>query len=113
MKTVKNGAAFISGGASGIGFGMAQALARHGMKIALADVDRDALDRATAALSEMGVAALPVTMDVRDRAAWEAALERTERELGPLQILSATQASPAVPCPWKRLTGLDGNGPST
>ena len=87
MKTVKNGAAFISGGASGIGFGMAQALARHGMKIALADVDRDALDRATAALSEIGVAALPVTMDVRDRAAWEAALERTERELGPLQIL--------------------------
>jgi NADP-dependent 3-hydroxy acid dehydrogenase YdfG len=87
VKNIKSGVAFITGGASGIGFGIAQALGNHGMKIALADVNENALERAAAALGATGATVLPVTLDVRDRSAWETELDRTERELGPLQVL--------------------------
>jgi NAD(P)-dependent dehydrogenase (short-subunit alcohol dehydrogenase family) len=35
--------AFITGGAQGIGFGTASALAKRGTKMALVDIDKDAL----------------------------------------------------------------------
>ena len=42
--------ALITGGASGIGLAMAKRFAGAGMRIALADVEKDALDRAAAEL---------------------------------------------------------------
>ncbi len=46
MTEVKGRTAFITGGANGIGLGIARAFANAGAKVALADRDTAALDRA-------------------------------------------------------------------
>ncbi|MBS0480856.1 MAG: SDR family oxidoreductase [Proteobacteria bacterium] len=63
---------FITGGASGIGRAVAQRFAREGWFIGLADIDEAGM-RATAALLPAGASSVH-RLDVRDRAAWDAAL---------------------------------------
>lgn len=65
-------AAFITGGASGIGQAVALDLAARGWRIGLADIDAAGLE-ATAAMLPEGMATTYV-MDVRDRGQWAAAL---------------------------------------
>jgi len=77
--------AFITGGASGIGLGIARACAEAGMRVALADVRRDHLDEAGALFAD-GVAH-PIELDVTDRAAYAAAADEAERVLGPIALL--------------------------
>ncbi len=79
--------AFITGGASGIGLGIARAFAGRGMKIALADVRRETLRHAVSGLTALGATALAVDLNVVDRAGWAAAADRVERELGPVEVL--------------------------
>ena len=43
MRELAGKAAFVTGGASGIGFALARAFAEEGMKVMLADIERDAL----------------------------------------------------------------------
>lgn len=64
-------AAFITGGASGIGLAVAKDLAARGWRVGLADVNAAGLDAAKAALPEATTIHL---MDVRDREQWETAL---------------------------------------
>jgi NAD(P)-dependent dehydrogenase (short-subunit alcohol dehydrogenase family) len=71
--------AVITGGADGIGLAVAKALAARGMRIALADLDRDQVREAASALPEASGHAL----DVADRAAVDA----LARELGPVSVL--------------------------
>ena len=61
--------AYITGGASGIGFGMATAFAKAGMKIALADIEQGAVDAAAEKLRADGHDARPFVVDVTDRQA--------------------------------------------
>jgi NAD(P)-dependent dehydrogenase (short-subunit alcohol dehydrogenase family) len=56
--------AVVTGGASGIGFGMAEAFAAEGMKIVLADIEHAALADATAKLRATGADVLDVVTDV-------------------------------------------------
>lgn len=65
-------AAFITGGASGIGLAVAKFLAGKGWRVGLADVNSAGLDAALATLPQ-GMATAHV-MDVRDRGQWAAAL---------------------------------------
>jgi NAD(P)-dependent dehydrogenase (short-subunit alcohol dehydrogenase family) len=76
--------AFITGGASGIGLGMAQACLAAGMKVAIADIDAVALEEAAAAL---GDGAMGVVLDVTSAAGWAAALDAVEARLGPVWLL--------------------------
>ncbi|MCB2064001.1 MAG: SDR family NAD(P)-dependent oxidoreductase [Novosphingobium sp.] len=71
--------AVITGGADGIGFAVAQALADRGMRVALADIDGVRVTEAAAALPD----ATGHALDVSDRAAVEA----LARELGPVSVL--------------------------
>lgn len=87
MKDFDGGTALITGGASGIGFGMAQALSRAGLKIALADINPDALATARASLRKEGAPVEAYTLDVSDPAAWKTTVDAVEKDLGPLQIL--------------------------
>ena len=54
MKILQGKAAFITGGASGIGLGIAQAFVDAGMKVVLADLRQDHIDHAVATFTERG-----------------------------------------------------------
>lgn len=87
MREIAGKVAFITGGASGIGLGIARTLARAGVKVAIADVRAAALRAAAASLANEGLIALTVELDVSSRSAWPAAADRVEQELGTVQIL--------------------------
>ena len=78
--------AVITGGATGIGRSIASALARHGVRVAIADLNREA---AAAAAGEIGQGAVAVAVDVRDRASVERAFAEAEAALGGYDILIA------------------------
>ena len=79
--------AFITGGASGIGFAMAQAFLNEGMNVVIADVDAEALAKAKAALSGSNARVLAVQLDVTDRAQYEAIARKVTAELGNVHVL--------------------------
>jgi NAD(P)-dependent dehydrogenase (short-subunit alcohol dehydrogenase family) len=79
--------AFISGGASGIGLGLAQALAVRGVRIALNDVRRDALAEATEALRRDGAEVFPLIGDVADRQSMKAVADAVEQRFGNVQYV--------------------------
>ena len=87
MELLPGRTAFITGAASGIGLGVARALAGHGVKLVLADVDAAKLGEAADALAADGAAVLPLTLDVRDEAAWTEATDRAWSWGGGVQIL--------------------------
>jgi len=67
IKEFEGKVAVVTGGASGIGRGLAHAFAKRGMKIVLADIDKDALDKVSQELRDIGVEVMSVITDVSDR----------------------------------------------
>ena len=54
MRDISGKVAFITGGASGMGLAMARSFAAAGMKVAIADIEQDALDRVKAEFDASG-----------------------------------------------------------
>jgi NAD(P)-dependent dehydrogenase (short-subunit alcohol dehydrogenase family) len=79
--------AIVTGAAEGIGFAIAQRLARAGARTAIADIDPDAAARAVAALAGEGARAFAVQVDVADEASVATMVATVRRELGPVEIL--------------------------
>lgn len=86
MRELTGRTAFISGGGQGIGLGIARALAQQGAKLALADIDDDALRAAEAELSTLTTVEA-FHLDVRDRAAYARIADEAEQRLGPVSVL--------------------------
>ncbi|HUN26540.1 MAG TPA: SDR family NAD(P)-dependent oxidoreductase [Steroidobacteraceae bacterium] len=89
MKEVAGKVAFITGGASGVGFGMAQAFCAAGMRVAIADIRSDHLDAAMAHFEGIGRRANvhPIRLDVTDREALSEAADETERHFGHVHLV--------------------------
>ena len=66
MKITSGQVAVIMGGAGGIGFGLAEALAARGVRLVLADIREEALESATDALWSSGAEVIFVRTDVSD-----------------------------------------------
>jgi NAD(P)-dependent dehydrogenase (short-subunit alcohol dehydrogenase family) len=79
--------AFITGGGSGVGFGMAKAFCGAGMNVVIADVRQDHLDQAMGSLKGMKVRAL--RLDVTDRGAMARAADETAAEWSRTIIVQA------------------------
>ncbi len=77
----------MTGGGTGIGFGIATALARCGADVALASRKREHLEPAVDRLSKLGVRAVPVQANVRDPESVRSMVEQTVAELGRVDIL--------------------------
>ncbi|MGA9739581.1 SDR family oxidoreductase [Candidatus Binatus sp.] len=86
MDRVDGKTAFITGGARGIGLGIARAFARSGAKLALADLDQASLVTAKSELSDLTTVET-FKLDVRDRSAYARVADETESRLGPVSIL--------------------------
>jgi NAD(P)-dependent dehydrogenase (short-subunit alcohol dehydrogenase family) len=79
--------AVVTGGASGIGLGVARRFAAEGHHVAVLDLDGVAAATATEELMAAGGTATAVAVDVADRSSVEAAFARVRAELGPVEIL--------------------------
>jgi len=86
MKDFSGRTAFITGGAQGIGLGIARRLAREGANLALIDIDVDALKRALSELEGQTKVRTEV-LDVRDREAFARVADAVEAGLGPVSLL--------------------------
>jgi NAD(P)-dependent dehydrogenase (short-subunit alcohol dehydrogenase family) len=80
-------AAFITGGGSGIGAGIAKMLSRQGARVALLGRRHEKLDEVAAEIRNAGGEALPISADVRDYPALEGAIEKAAAAFGGLDIL--------------------------
>lgn len=78
--------AVITGAGAGVGRATVTEFAKAGYDVALLSRDPDRLERAAYETRRHGVRALPISTDVADAAAVEAAAERVERELGPIDV---------------------------
>ena len=78
--------AFVTGGASGIGLGIARACADEGMNVAIVDVDTTALAKAEDELSKV-TKVFAGTLDIRDRIAYTTTADAVEEALGPVSLL--------------------------
>jgi NAD(P)-dependent dehydrogenase (short-subunit alcohol dehydrogenase family) len=87
MDELRGKVAVITGGASGIGLATAKRLAREGMRVVLADIERSALDRATEEIRGLGAEVLSVLVDVGERAQVEALAEETFDQMGAAHVL--------------------------
>jgi 3-oxoacyl-[acyl-carrier protein] reductase len=79
--------AVVTGAAEGIGFAIAQRLARAGARVAIADIDPGAAARAAAALAGEDLRAIAVEVDVAEEASVATMVAAVRRELGPVEIL--------------------------
>ncbi len=85
--TFQGQVAFITGGASGIGLGMARAFAQQGMKVAIADIDATTLAAAAAQIRQLGAEVMTLQLDVRQWENWQGVPEQVEATLGPVRVL--------------------------
>lgn len=90
---MKGRTAVVTGGSRGLGLAIARRLLENGARVAVWDVDAEALDAAGEALSPLGEV-LAVTADVASPSSVAAALASTEAALGPASILVNNAAIP-------------------
>ncbi|HUJ56618.1 MAG TPA: SDR family oxidoreductase [Gaiellaceae bacterium] len=79
--------AIVTGGGSGIGRQMAQALAEAGASLVLCARKVERCEQAAAELEQLGVKALALPCDVRDPEQVQAVVDRTRNELGAIDVL--------------------------
>jgi len=84
MQNLKGKTAFITGGASGIGLGIAKAAYKEGMNIVIADLRKAAIDEA---LKNFEDRAVGIVLDVSDREAYKAAANEAEAKFGKIHVL--------------------------
>lgn len=80
-------AALVTGGGTGIGRGIAHALASHGADLVLASRRREHLEPAVTEIRALGRRALAVELDVRDRDAVDQGVARALAEFGRIDLL--------------------------
>lgn len=89
MEDVRGKVAFVTGGASGIGLGIARAFVNAGMKVMIADIRKDALESAAKQFAKEGHAddVATVELDVTDRKSMKAAADAAEKAFGKIHVL--------------------------
>ena len=87
MDWFKGKTTFVTGGGSGINFGIARNFAKLGANIAICSRSQDKLNAAAAELRTQGGQVLPVAADVRNADEIKLALDRSSSELGPADVV--------------------------
>lgn len=89
ITTFEGKTAFVTGGASGIGLGIAKVLVARGARVVLADLRQDHIDRALAAFAGGGRsnAVSALQLDVTSREKYRDAATRMQGEFGGIDVL--------------------------
>lgn len=87
MQDLSGRVAVITGGASGIGLATAHRLAQEGMRLVLADIQKDALERAVQEVQGLGAEVLGVQTDVGDLDQVKALADQTFAHFGAAHLV--------------------------
>lgn len=87
MQNIEGKIAFITGGASGIGLGMAKVFATNGIKCVIVDRRQDALDEAMEYFNQRKYQVHAINADITDREAYARAADEAEKVFGKIHIL--------------------------
>jgi len=109
--------AVVTGGASGIGLGVARQFVADGYRVALLDNNPDTLESAASELTAAAATVIGVPVDVADWDSVHAAFDRVRKELGPVEILvtsAGIEAFDALPDvtreKWDRIIAVNLTG---
>ena len=108
IKDFEGKVAVITGGASGIGLGLAKAFANRGMKLVLADIDKKALDKVSKEFSDKNIEVLTVIADVSDPKQVAHLADASYKRFGHVNIL-CNNAGIGAGGPLRYLTKEDWN----
>jgi NAD(P)-dependent dehydrogenase (short-subunit alcohol dehydrogenase family) len=109
MSDYKGKTAVISGGAEGIGLGIALAMGQQGMNVVLGDIDEAQLVEADAKLTAQGIEVLTVKMDVTDPAQWRHLGEQAVQRFGKVHMLVNNAGVASAPGPIEKTNHKDWN----
>ncbi|MFR9807431.1 SDR family NAD(P)-dependent oxidoreductase, partial [Pseudonocardia sp. RS010] len=84
---MSNRTAFVTGGAQGIGQGIATTLGAQGFKVAVVDLNLETAQATARSIADAGGTATAVQADVTDTAAVQAAVKAVTDELGPIEVV--------------------------
>ena len=87
MQELRGKTAVITGGASGIGLGMARAFGRAGMNVVLADIEEKAAKASAEQLASQQIKATPIICDVADRGSVRAAALEAVATYGKIHVV--------------------------
>lgn len=87
MQTLQGRVAVVTGGAGGLGRAMGERFARHGMRVVLADVQAEPLERAVAECQSVGLAVIGVQTDVTSYASVEALRDAALSAYGAVHVV--------------------------
>jgi 3-oxoacyl-[acyl-carrier protein] reductase len=79
--------AFVTGAGRGLGTAIARGLAEAGARVALADIDREAVESAADALRDAGHEAIAMPLDVRDEAAFQLCFDAAVQRFGSVDVM--------------------------
>lgn len=115
MMDISGKTAIVTGAASGIGKGIATALAELGANVVMADIQKAAVEQAAKALSDTNKTVMPVQIDVTQEQSVVDALAEAERNFGKLHIACNNAGVPmhgtglidVPPGDWEFVTGVN------
>jgi 2-hydroxycyclohexanecarboxyl-CoA dehydrogenase len=87
MNQMSNRVAIVTGGAQGIGKGIANTLGEQGFRVAVADLNLATAEQTAKEITAAGGVAVAVSIDVTDTASVVAAVTAVEAELGPIEVV--------------------------
>ncbi|MEX2524791.1 MAG: SDR family NAD(P)-dependent oxidoreductase [Gammaproteobacteria bacterium] len=87
MKKLSGKTAFITGGASGVGLGLAKVFTGAGMKVVIADIRQDHLDEAMEFFKDKDLPVHAINVDITDREAMARAAGETVDVFGKVHVL--------------------------
>ena len=97
----------ITGGTAGVGRAVARRFARQGAKLAILARGKEELRAAAVEVVTLGAtAALAIPVDLDDLSEVEAATQRIEAELGPIDVWVDAVTEPRRRSPWWAVAGV-------
>jgi NAD(P)-dependent dehydrogenase (short-subunit alcohol dehydrogenase family) len=115
MIDISGKTAIVTGAASGIGLGIATALAEAGANVVMADIQKDAVEQAAHGLSGTNKRVMPVRIDVTLEQSVIDTLAEAERNFGKLHIacnnagvpMHGTRIVDVPPADWEFVLGVN------